>query len=61
MTGTIYMDNKKMMDVALSRMERWMKKMMKQVIAVVKKKIELIEKINNMYFAFMTIQIDGKI
>jgi hypothetical protein len=38
-----------------------MKKMMKQVIAVVKKKIELIEKINNMYFAFMTIQIDGKI
>jgi hypothetical protein len=39
-----------------------MKKMIKQVIAVVKKKIELIEKtLNNMYFAFMTFQIDGKI
>jgi hypothetical protein len=25
------------------------------------KKIELVEKIDNMYFAFMTIQIDGKI
>lgn len=49
-----------MMDVSLSHTERWLTKMIKWVIAVVKK-IELIEIINNLYFAFMTIQIDGKI
>jgi hypothetical protein len=49
------------MDESVSCMGRWLKTMMNQVIALLEKGTEFIEKISNMSFAFMATEVDGKI